>query len=388
MLVDSGKDGLVSSISSPLRLVTGDLPFAGHTITNLCRKVSARRPGDTCVIESREAARGLNEVPRHAPRLGPRDVLHIGNNPYAVPLVIAMQNGWRFPTVVLHDLWLFDLIESWGATIGKSHLALRVLSEGLGVRAGRQAIHFRSGQPTESEAVATMAACLIRATLPPDTRVIVHRDSAFVRHTLALAGLPDVHQATLPLHWAMSTARGPFRPARWDVAVSGTGSFTRRKPVIADALSLVSHARPIRVLLIGGMSQGSEACRLEAGSTLDVVQYADDGLWGELHAATRVGIRLGVGQLGEGSGLVRDYLTYGMGVVTDDDQPPVNRHPAVHLVASDASSELVATAILGALESPGIPAVNADPEGLDAYSASLHAALDHPRDVQMENAHE
>lgn len=311
--------------------------------------------------------------------LGPRDILHLGNNPHSVPLVMAMQPEWQSPTVVLHDLWLFDLVDAWGEATGSSHLALRVLAEELGVRASQQALYFRAGHPTEQESVVSMAACLIRSILPPDTRVIVHRDSVFVRETLARAGLGDVCRVGLPLHYARLSPPRPLRPARWDIAVSGTGSFARRLPVIVDALKEVSRERPIRVVLIGGMSRAAAECHLEPGSTVDVVLTAEDAQWSELHASTRVGIRLGVGQLGEGSGLVRDYLAHGMAVVTDDDEPPVRGHAAVRLVAADACPEQVAHAVREALASPDVPATSEDPEGLKAYSAALLAALDQPR---------
>ena len=366
-------------ISSPMTQVTGGLPFSGHTITNLCHHVSARRPGDTCVVESTAWMRDPSGVPRHVHELGPRDIVHLGNNPYSVPLVMAMQQGWRSPTVVLHDLWLFDLVEAWSEAAGSSRKALRVLAEGLGVRASQEALHFRAGRPTDQEHVASMAACLIRSILPPDPRVIVHRDSPFVQNTLTRAGLLDVHRATLPLHYATSSPPQPLRPARWDIAISGTGSFARRMAVIVDALEALSRERPIRVILIGGMGRAADECHLDPGSTVDVVPTADDAHWSELHAATRVGVRLGVGHLGEGSGLVRDYLAHGMAVITDDDEPPIRGHAAVHLVAPDASPEQVAQALLVALASPDAPATSEDPEGLEAYSASLLTALDQPR---------
>ena len=369
----------MATSSSPMTHVTGELPFAGHTITNLCYQVSARRPSDTCLVESTAWMREPGGVRVGLRELGPRDILHLGNNAYSVPLVMAMQEGWRSPTVVLHDLWLFDLVEAWGEASGSSRLALRVLAEGLGVRASQQAQYFRAGRSTDQAQVAAMAACLISAILPPDTRVIVHRDSALVRDALTRAGVLDVHRATLPLHYARSTPPHPLRPSQWDIAVSGTGSFARRMPVIFDALQTLSRERPIRVVLIGGMSRGADMCRLEPGSSVDVVPTAEDEHWSELHAATRVGIRLGVGHLGEGSGLVRDYLAHGMAVVTDDDEPPIRDHRAVHLVAPDADPDEIARAVLKALASPDVPATSEDPQGLDAYSASMHAALDHPR---------
>lgn len=369
----------VPPASPPMTLVTGNLPFAGHTITNLCHHVSAQRPEDTCIVESNSWSLEPHGDSRDVRELGPRDILHLGNNPHSVPLVMAMKHGGRGATVVLHDLWLFDLVDAWGEATGSSRLALRVLAQELGVRASQQALYFRAGHLIEQEQVASMAACLMRSILPPDTRVIVHRDSAFVQETLARAGLGDVCRAALPLHYARLSPPRPVRPARWDIAVSGTGSFARRLPVIVDALKELSGERPIRVILIGGMSRAAEECHLEPGSTVDVVPTADDAHWSELHASTRVGIRLGVGQLGEGSGLVRDYLAHGMAVITDDDEPPIRGHAAVHLVAPDASPDQVAQAALVALASQEVPATREDPAGLEAYSASLLAALDPPR---------
>lgn len=378
----------MSTTSAPMTLVTGDLPFSGHTITSLCRRTSERRPSDTCIVKPSASRRESTRATQDVQQLGSRHIIHLGNNPYSVPLVSAMRQGWSSPTVVLHDVWLFDLVEAWGETRGESHLALRVLTDRLGVRAGRQALHFRAGQATEPEVVTSMASCLISAILAPQTRVIVHRGSALVYDTLTRAGLFDVHQAVLPQHYAMTDPTRPVRPARWDIAVSGTGSFARRMPVIVEALDLLSRERSIRALFVGGMSRAADTCRLATRSTLDVVPTADDETWSALHAATRVGIRLGVGHLGEGSGLVRDYLAHGMAVVTDDDEPPIRDHPAVQLVSPDAGPEQIACAVLAALASPDVPPALDDLDGLDAYSASMHAALDQPRGTTSGEFHE
>lgn len=357
----------------PLTLLTGDLPFAGHTITRLCQRVALHDPYISCDIEP---AMNLRRTPEGAacPRdLTPHDIVHLGNNPHSVPLVIALQRSRSAPTVVLHDLWLFDLVEACGVVQGVSNHALRVLTTRHGVRAGRRAQEFRSGLPVPREDLAPLASTLLAEVLPSHARVLVHRDSDFVRDVLAMTALGATAHAPLPLYYAGSNPPPPRRPARWDAVVSGTGSFARRMPVVIEALNRLSGCRPIRLAIAGGMTREAGGLTVAPGSTVDLLPHVDDAAWADLHRDTRVGIRLGVGHLGEGSGLVRDYLAFGMTVVTDDAEPPVSNHGGVIVVPSDADAAVVADAVLRALATQERSPTYEDRTSLAAYASRMRA---------------
>ncbi len=364
------KDGPV-----PLRLVTGDLPFAGHTIAHLCQRVSLQDPQIMCDVEPPMALRRTPGSAAHVRDLAPRDVVHLGNNPYSVPLVLALQRSPSAPSVVLHDLWLFDLVEAWGAVQGVSSHALRLLTARNGVRAGRRALEFRSGHSVPLEEITPLAATLLAEVLPPGTRVLVHRDSPFVRDVLGMTPLGATAHAPLPLYYAGEEPPLPRRPARWDIVVSGTGSFARRMPVVIEALDRVSRVRSIRVAIAGGMVREAAGLNVARGSTVDLIPQLDDSAWAELHRDASVGVRLGVGHLGEGSGLVRDYLAFGLTVVTDDAEPPVCEHESVIVVPSNADAAVVADAVLRALEAPEPHPTREDPTSLAAYAKSLRALV-------------
>lgn len=234
---------------------------------------------------------------------------------------------------------------------------------------------FRSGEDVPPEEIAPLAGALLSGVLPPTTRILIHRDSSFVRATLGSAGLNQVTYAPLPLYYAEERPPSRVRPARWDVVVSGTGSFARRVSVVCHALRQVSTHRPIRVAVVGGMTREVAGCTLAEGSTLEMIPSADAHTWATVHSSARVGVRLGVGQLGEGSGLVRDYLAHGMNVVTDDTEPPVNCHPAVTFVQPSAGADEVASAMLTALDALEPAPVTDDAGGRAAYAAAHHDLL-------------
>ncbi len=358
-----------------MQLVTGDLPFSGHTITNLCRHVSARKPQDQCHIESSSWVRRHTQPPARPYSLSANDVVHLGNNSYSVPLAIALQNSTRVPVVVLHDLWLFDLVEAWGLARGISNLALRILTKEMGVRAGRTAQLFRSQVAVDPEDVAKIAACLITALLRPETHILVHRNSPFIQETLALSRFSHITQAPLPLHFASMEPLPITRPALWDIAVVGPSSLARRIPVISEALAILSEERAIRVVAVGGTDPDNKWCHLAPGSTISAVKGASDSEWAQVLTSTKVGVRLGVGQLGESSGLVRDYLMFGMNVVTDDGEPPIKNQPAVVNIDVDADAAQVASALAIALQAPDPIPTTSDELGLDEYSSTLHHVM-------------
>lgn len=364
--------------SVPLTLVTGDLPFAGHTITRLCQRVAMHDPHVTHHIEPyMELSRSTRTTAR--PReLAPLDVVHLGNNPHSVPLVLALRASHFPPTVALHDLWLFDLVEAWGVVQGVSSNALRVLTTHHGVRGGRRALEFLSGHPVPPAEITPLAATLLAEVLPPETRVLVHRDSPFVRNVLAMTPLGAKAVARLPLYYAGEEPPLPTRPARWDVVVSGTGSFARRTPVVIDALNRIRERRAIHVAIAGGMVQRTIGLALAPGSSVDFLPDLDDPAWADVHRDARVGIRLGVGHLGEGSGLVRDYLAFGLTVVTDDAEPPVSDQGAVIVVPAEADGAAVADAVLRALAAQEPQPTREDPTSLAAYARSLRDLVSQP----------
>lgn len=359
-------------------------PGEGHTITQLARHVARVDPvGELEVIDSgwvKEFADTRN--PHLVPRveIEPNSLVHIGNNPHSLPLLMALRQSRDHIGVILHDLWIFDLLTYLEPIEEQEKLPSRLIFNSLHAEGLRSLAALVSGGELSSRERGRLLGSLLNWALPPNAHVIHHglgQTSAFAIseaqcHAFAHVWLPDFYCGALTPIAGMTK--------HWDVVISGTGSYGKRPLVMTAALAELLSREPLRVAVGGAISGQFEKLAgtvQSSGGAISLYPFLGPVDWDILHSQSRVGIRVGVGALGESSGLVRDYLAYGLVVVTDD-PTPISDHPRVVKVEAECSASALAEGISKAL-SLAAKGINSEPtkipSGVDQYFAAVSASF-------------
>ena len=364
----------------------------GHTITHLARHVARADPeGELEVIDSdwvKEFAetKNPNLIPQVS--LDPNSIVHIGNNPHSLPLLIALRNSSDHICVILHDLWIFDLLTYLEPIQGQEKLPSRIIFNALHAEGLRSLAALVSGGEISSRERGRLLGSLLNWALPANSHVIHHGSD----ETSAVA-LAEVHCHECAHVWLPDSYSGELTPIagmsrHWDVVVSGTGSYGKRPQLMNEAIGELLTRKPLRIA-IGGTISGNFAelagTVQSSGGSISMYPLLGSRDWDILHSQSRVGIRIGVGTLGESSGLLRDYLAYGMFVVTDD-SAPISDHPRVIRVESGCDAPTLARGIVDALTLAS-DVTTAQPvarvSGVDEYFAAITASL---RDCDVRTA--
>jgi hypothetical protein len=116
--------------------------------------------------------------------------------------------------------------------------------------------------------------------------------------------------------------------------VSGSASYSKETKTTALLLiELASIIDELRIDVVGSICIAMErelSVLLLSRDTLRKFRLhpnVSEEKWNELHVAADCGIRLGVGNHGEASGVVRDYLFFGMKVISDELSPSLFDNP-------------------------------------------------------------
>ena len=108
----------------------------------------------------------------------------------------------------------------------------------------------------------------------------------------------------------------------------------------------------IRCVVIGSVSETVRNIidDLNLKSTLKrkikFIEHSDNEAWEKNHKSGNLGIRLGVGSNGECSGLVRDYVSFGMKVITDESTPDLAKIKNVRIVKDEITPDALAESII------------------------------------------
>jgi hypothetical protein len=367
-----------------LKHYVAHFPGEGHTITHLARHVARVDPaGELEIIDSswvKEFAETKNPALVPTVVLEANSIVHIGNNPHSLPLLRALRDSKAHIGVILHDLWIFDLLTYLEPFQEQEKLPSRIIFNALHAEGLRSLAALVSGGALSSRERGRLLGSLLNWALPANAHLIHHGNDE--TSSVALAEV-FCHESTH--FWLPDSYCGALRPIagmtrHWDVVISGTGSYGKRPGVMNEAIAELLRSEPLRVAIGGAISGNFEELAgtvQSSGGAVSLYPYLGAVDWDILHSQSRVGIRIGVGTLGESSGLIRDYLAYGLVVVTDD-PTPISTHPRVVGVeagcAPPALAEAIATALT--LASPGASAVPpAEPIGVEDYFAAICATF-------------
>lgn len=338
--------------------MSGNFPGNGHSITNFARALADKDVLGEFAVVSSDWIAGFFESPALCalPRivLKPGSIVHIGNNIESLPLMLALRESPSC-VVVLHDLWVPVLADGLGRIVGEPRLMVRAVWKSLGRRGLRLLSSWLEGATiTPAERMAVFVAVL-RATLPAHHFITSHRTNWPDSDLSAVGGWRHSSVLDLPPHYSAGGVRVPQQPPRFDFAVRDSSGHWKRTRVVHDALLEVAKVLPLRIGVVGEPLWWNNSSIEEVkkhGGEVRRVGFLNNSQWDALHSQTRIGVRLGVGQLGECSGLVRDYVSHGMSAITDDLSGVFCGHPQVKIVHQDIRVDELASVMCEVMASP------------------------------------
>ena len=285
-------------------------------------------------------------------------IYHVGNNPASVTILKHfLLNETNKKIVYLHDLNLLDLAYAYCVSTNLDHTLFEYLQNKLGVY-GSIAIHKKMNEIelTKRETI-TLAGIILEDILDHADLVISHQN---VKSYLDLSH-PQFeeksHVLNLPLGYFLETETQPevYR-LKNKIVISGHASGSKQLDKILSAINYsMSYNSDVTCLVVGSMCQSVKELQREVTESkfamkFDFIPNADDKEWEELHRSCAVGVRLGVGANGESSGLVRDYLYFGLNVITDETSEIMRTQDRVTIVDPQIDALELGKLILEILE--------------------------------------
>lgn len=268
---------------------------------------------------------------------GEINIYHLGNNYNSAMLLqhILSSNSPRI-IIELHDLWIYDLLNDFGTLHGFENFGEELVRDALGAF-GVVVLHcITRGKKdcyTEQQKM-EVASILLNVLSKIDAIYITHGVNVEFEDYLRKFGSIRIIKLELPVHYiGAKNAQSLVGPSR-KMIVSGSASYSKETKTTALLLiELASIIDELRIDVVGSICIAMErelSVLLLSRDTLRKFRLhpnVSEEKWNELHVAADCGIRLGVGNHGEASGVVRDYLFFGMKVISDELSPSLFDNP-------------------------------------------------------------
>jgi len=290
-------------------------------------------------------------------------VYHLGNNPQSVKTLYRFFQSHKSTTVVvLHDIFLLDLFQAYYLYIGKPELfKVKVVSR-LGAAGPIELLKLQKGEGITLETKRNLSSVFLEE-IGSHAKIIISHSSDHLFPLIEESRLQDKNVVlALPSAYLMEQTSNLIttkksKPTR--IMVSGHASLTKEFHTLLEALEIVKGEIPgIDIVSAGTVGrQLEDAIRREPnflglGIKFGSKKELSDIGWRKFHQSGSIGIRLGVGENGESSGLIRDYLYFGMKVISDENTQSLLNHSDYFSVSKSADKFEISTAILNAMSSP------------------------------------
>jgi hypothetical protein len=288
-------------------------------------------------------------------------VFHLGNNYHSVGTLLRFfQSHPSRNVVILHDLFLIDLFQEYYKYTGQPNLFQEKIISTLGIQGIITTSNLKTGKSVEGIRKSELAQVFLEEIKRHARVVISHSDEDLFLKTKNQSESFSYHNIPLPASYTetkrvIEELDYVTRPL---ILISGHRAYSKNFYNILRALIVVKQEIPN--LQIESAGSVSEQIRDEIRAkvefrTLGVksnFEVLSDDQWRKFHRVNSIGIRLGVGTNGESSGLVRDYLSLGMKVVSDENTKHLLSNPNYYSVAKGADYLEISESILKALAQP------------------------------------
>ncbi len=248
-------------------------------------------------------------------------IFHIGNNSQSIPVFKELiASKVKNNIVVLHDIYLGDLFaklldnenqiereETYRRILGTSDYLLFLL-------------HNKRRNESNKEFRAKISVKFLNYFIPEGTILIHGEDKTYENHLTNYFEPHKLHRIDLPIGYHEIQQNLELEKT-YDIIISGTSSPSKKTDYISHQIEKLCKESEIKILFLGSVSKQiqTEHPNLSNTKMVDFIETCTEEEWDHYHSRSKLGIRLGVGEQGEKSGSVRDYLVYGMQVLTDEE---------------------------------------------------------------------
>lgn len=356
--------------SRGIQIFTPDFPLGIHTITELAVAQAAWLSDfvNTKVLRApyKIPERNLSISNLHFED-NPREsngasIFHLGNNTHSTLILheLILSNSDQ-SIVILHDLNLISLFDSYGNFKGIPNLIWKLAEEKYGSFGVINLRKVVSGEQIPLDIRGLIFGVYLELICKLSNNVICHDASKLTLNALPNEISSKLTIMELPTRYVQTFVEEDSKMVETTyknlIIISGTNSSGKNIFIVLKALLLCLADIPsIRIRVIGSIRLSVERAmleNLEFRELISVTEYFNaekNSDWISLHQKNALGIRLNVGLNGESSGLIRDYLMFGMKVISDESTASLQKHPKFFHISKDCSADSLAKMIVKALK--------------------------------------
>ena len=285
-------------------------------------------------------------------------IYHLGNHPSSILVLkhfLLDQSNRKI--LVLHDINLVDLALAYCVQEQIDTEFFFFIESKLGA-AGSIAINkkLNSEQLSPIESKNLVRVILVELLEHADA-IATHQDLQLYLGELPAHIKKKSYLIDLPIGYFSNPSHSTnvFRVKK-RLVISGHSSGAKEVIKIVEAICLAMELDTIITCYVIGKIESEVRKALSTlgysknyGASFIFFQKANDEEWELLHRSCELGTRFGVGTNGENSGLVRDYLYFGLKVITDEDSKVVRETERAVILSRDVDTLGLANAIHGEL---------------------------------------
>jgi hypothetical protein len=262
---------------------------------------------------------------------------HLGNNPASAILLTNILNLKPSKLIIeLHDLWIYDLLNRFGELHGFPGFGDELVTDSLGAHGLlilNSIVKGKNDKYTELQRM-EITSIFLSALSGIDAVYISHGTNAKLEDYLRTMRSMDLTKLELPINYVSDDEIQVKLSRSTKIIVSGSRSYSKEVKLTVLVLTTLAEMIPdLKIDLVGSICTDIEKELSELVLAKSVrrkfISHPDvsNEKWEELHKHADCGIRLGVGKNGEASGVVRDYLFFGLKVISDELTTSLSTYP-------------------------------------------------------------
>ncbi len=262
---------------------------------------------------------------------------HLGNNSASAILLMNIINSKPSKMIIeLHDLWIYDLLNKFGELHGFHGFGEELIADSLGAHGLlilNSIVKEKNDRYTDLQRM-EITSIFLSTLRTIDATYISHGTNTKLENYLRTKGSIDLVKLELPINYVNGENIQVKLGRSTKIIVSGSRSYSKDATFTALVLTtLAEMIHDLQVDVVGSICTDIEKELNELALTKSVRRKfrfhpdVSNQKWEELHKTADCGIRLGVGKNGEASGVVRDYLFFGLKVISDELLPSPSSYP-------------------------------------------------------------
>ena len=320
-----------------IEIFSGDFIGKGHTISQLAKfgakvfktdkvkvVIFSKNPNENVAQKAEVYIDSDSEYSSHNQHTR---IFHLGNNSQSLPVFKALiSSKTKKNIVILHDIYLGDLFAKFLETENQTNRENKYMSI-LGTSDYLLFIlQNKNHNESNKEFKARISVKFLNFFIPKGT-VLVHGENEIYETHLANYNEPhNLHLIDLPIGYH-EIQRNKKLKNSYDLIISGHSSPSKKIEYVTHQIEKLCEERELKVLFLGSISEQVKNSTLANTKMVQLIEHCSDEEWDGYHNQSKIGIRIGVGEQGEKSGTVRDYIVYGVQVLTDERTNYFRKYP-------------------------------------------------------------